>query len=47
MACEHEQKQVELEVLEPQVPLTPFCSSRTYMGQEDALDEQLVSDTKS
>lgn len=47
MACEHEQKQVELEVLEPQVPLTPFCSSRTYMGQEDALDEQLVTDTKS
>ncbi|MCW8330791.1 MATE family efflux transporter [Photobacterium sp. SDRW27] len=46
MAREHELKQAELEVLEPHVPLTPFCSSRTYMGQEDALDEQLLPETK-
>lgn len=46
MAQEHEQRQDELEVLEPHVPLTPFCSSRTYMGQEDALEEQLIPETK-
>lgn len=46
MAQEHEQQEAEVDILEPSVPLTPFCSSRTYMGQEDALDEPLVSEAK-
>ncbi|OAN13684.1 MATE family efflux transporter [Photobacterium jeanii] len=44
MSCEHEKKQQEVEVLEPNVPMTPFCSSRTYMGQEDVLEESLTSE---
>ncbi|WP_428465420.1 MATE family efflux transporter [Photobacterium minamisatsumaniensis] len=46
MAQEHEQRQSELEVLEPSIPLTPFCSSRTYMGQEDTVEEPLTSEIK-
>lgn len=46
MAAEHEQKQEEQEILEPSVPLTPFCSSRTYMGHEDVIEETLATETK-
>ncbi|AJR09252.1 MATE efflux family protein [Photobacterium gaetbulicola Gung47] len=47
MAIEHEQQEAEPEILEPSVPLTPFCSSRTYMGHEDVIEESLASDTKA
>ncbi|WP_281222414.1 MATE family efflux transporter [Photobacterium sanguinicancri] len=44
MAYEHEQKQQEVEILEPSVPITPFCSSRTYIGQENVLEESMAND---
>ena len=47
MAMEQEQKAEEPEILEPSVPLTPFCSSRTYMGHEDVIDETLATDVKT
>lgn len=47
MAMEQEQKAEEPEILEPSVPLTPFCSSRTYMGHEDVIDETLATDAKT
>ena len=47
MASEQEQKEQEPDILEPSVPLTPFCSSRTYMGHEDVIDETLATDPKA
>ena len=44
---EQEQKEEEPDILEPSVPLTPFCSSRTYMGHEDVIDETLATDAKT
>ncbi|MGF1686124.1 MATE family efflux transporter [Photobacterium japonica] len=46
MARAHEQREQQ-DILAPSVPLTPFCSSRTYMGQEDAVDEPFVAPNKS
>lgn len=46
MGHDHERKLQELEVLEPSVPMTPFCSSRTYMASEDALEETFSKETK-
>ncbi|GHA60479.1 MATE family efflux transporter [Photobacterium aphoticum] len=46
MARAHERREQQ-DVLEPSVPLTPFCSSRTYMGQEDAVDEPFVEPKQS
>lgn len=41
----HEQQPLQSnEILTPSVPVAPFCSSRTYMGTEDVLEETLAAE---
>ena len=43
MGLAHEKQQLDShEILTPSVPVAPFCSSRTYMGTEDVLEETLA-----
>ena len=45
MGLSHEQQLLDShEILTPSVPVAPFCSSRTYMGTEDVLEETLAAD---
>lgn len=45
MGLAHEHQDVaDNEILTPSVPVTPFCSSRTYMGTEGVLEEALNSE---
>ncbi len=47
MGRAHEQQSLEShEILTPSVPVAPFCSSRTYMGTEDVLEETLAADVE-
>jgi Na+-driven multidrug efflux pump len=45
MGLTHEQQLLDNnDILTPSVPVAPFCSSRTYMGTEDVLEETLAVD---
>lgn len=45
MGLTHEQQRLDNnDILTPLVPVAPFCSSRTYMGTEDVLEETLAVD---
>lgn len=45
MGLTHEQQLLDdNDILTPSVPVTAFCSSRTYMGTEDVLEEVLAAD---
>lgn len=47
MGLSHEQQLLDShEILTPSVPVAPFCSSRTYMGTEDILEETLAIETE-
>ncbi|WP_439794447.1 MATE family efflux transporter [Photobacterium leiognathi] len=48
MGVAHEHQDIEdNESLEPAVPITPFCSSRTYMGTDGVLEEVINSETET
>ncbi|WP_439899179.1 MATE family efflux transporter [Photobacterium leiognathi] len=48
MGVDHEHQDIEdNESLEPTVPITPFCSSRTYMGTDGVLEEVINSETET